>query len=192
MCQTGGTSPRPSLATESSDDPPADRAVCSPNLQFAITRVTPHILDQWARMTSLTSPPALAKATSDPADGRGPDDGLIDWQTPAGPRPRPTVKCPRCRTVGTDEDVRCVSCRAPLGADGGRLPPAAVGGRVARLALLGLAVGAGLGPIVGDGIMLVPRTAGGPNVNLILWGCLGGGIGAAIGCALGLVWSCRH
>src|SRR5262245_23439088 len=111
--------------------------MCSPNLPIAITRVTPLVPDPWSRMTALASPPALAKATSDPADGRGPADRVIDWQSPAGPRPRPTVKCPRCRTVGTDEDVRCVSCHAPLGADGGRPRPANVGGRLARLALVG-------------------------------------------------------
>jgi hypothetical protein len=96
------------------------------------------------------------------------------------------VKCPRCLTVCADEDDRCPACRAPLFDEPPALPPAAVGRRAARWGLVGLAVGAALGPVVGGGLPLVSPSPTGPNVNLILWACFGGGVGAVVGYVLGL------
>ena len=96
------------------------------------------------------------------------------------------MKCPRCLTVCTREDTRCLGCGAQFVENVAAMTPAVREKRAAWWALAALAVGTGLGPIVGDNITIIPRTPGGPNVNMILWACLGGGIGAVIGYALAL------
>lgn len=111
----------------------------------------------------------------------------VSLDGPIVPGRRGTVKCPRCLTVGMADDLRCVACQAPLGGEPNRLPPVDRGRRLARFGLVGLVVGIGLGPVAGGGITLVNSPAAGPTANLILWACLGGGIGAAVAYALGLV-----
>ena len=96
------------------------------------------------------------------------------------------MKCRRCLTVCTDDDERCPACRAPLYDEPAALPPAAVGRRAGRWGLVGLAIGVGLGPVLGGVLPLVPPSPGGLNVNLILWACLGGGMGAVAGYLLAL------
>jgi hypothetical protein len=131
------------------------------------------------------TPPDAFHAMLEPADEARPVEPAMNWAERAVPRRLVTVKCPRCGTVNTAEDPRCVACLAPLGCSPAAQPAGGRGRRAARWGLVALAVGAGLGPILGDGITLVAKTPGGPNVNLILWVCLGGGIGAVVGYALG-------
>ena len=114
---------------------------------------------------------------------------LSMWSSVASSASGRAAKCPRCRTVCSDDDGQCPACRAPIEDGPSELSPAARGRRASRLGLLCLALGAGLGPIIGSSLPLVARPAGGPDANLILWACLGGVVGAVAGYVLGLVTS---
>jgi hypothetical protein len=129
--------------------------------------------------------PDAFHAMLEPADQAKAEEPPNSWAERPVPRRTVMVKCPRCGTVNTADDPRCVGCLAPLGYNPAARPAAAPGRRAARWGLVALAVGAGLGPILGDGITLVARTRGGPNVNLLLLACLGSGIGAVVGYVLG-------
>jgi hypothetical protein len=129
--------------------------------------------------------PDAFHAMLEPADEAKPAESANSWADRPVPRRMVTVKCPRCGTVNTADDPRCVACLALLGCNPAAQPVAIPGRRAARWGLVALAIGAGLGPILGDGITLVARTRGGPNVNLLLLACLGGGIGAVLGYVLG-------
>src|SRR5262245_19043175 len=99
-----------------------------------------------------------------PADKAEPEEQTLSWAERAVPRRLSTVKCRRCGTVNTADDPWCVGCRVPLGLNPALLPTNR-GRRAARWGLVALALGAGLGPILGDGMTLVARTPRGPNVN---------------------------
>jgi len=134
----------------------------------------------------MSSPNAIG-AMLEPAETAPAPDGSAGLGEPVAPRRPPTVKCPRCLTVGTADDVRCVACQAPLWQEQSLPVPVNRGRRAARLALLFLAIGAAIGPLAGNGISLIGPRAAGTTVNLLLWGGLSGAIGAAAGYILGQV-----
>jgi len=139
----------------------------------------------------MSSPDAF-HAMLEPAEVSGPPADVVGLGEPIVPRRSLTVKCPRCLTVGTTDDVQCVACRAPLGDEPNAVRPVDRGRRAARLGLLFLAIGAGLGPMLGNGTPLIGRPAGGQTVNLLLWACLSGGLGAVLGYAIGWARSRRR
>jgi len=103
------------------------------------------------------------------------------------------MKCPRCLAVCLDDDPQCPSCRMSFAVDPVELPIARAARRssyAARLGLVSLAVGAGLGPLVGPltGATIVkpPTAPGALDLNSLLWGGLGAAIGLTIGYGLGM------
>lgn len=133
------------------------------------------------------SAPHAFHAMLEPVPDAAPVAVAVSLDGPVAPRGRPTTKCRRCLTVAAADDRQCVACHAPLGDEPNARPPADRGRRLARFSLVGLAVGTGLGPLAGGSLTMVSSPTAGPIANLILCACLGGGIGAVVAYALGLV-----
>lgn len=123
----------------------------------------------------------------EPAVQAPPEEPALNWEEPVPLQRRPSVKCPRCLTVNTADDPECVSCHAPLGDNPRSVRSVDGGRRAARFGLVCLAIGIGLGPVAGNGIVLLGPPNGGPTVNTIMWALLGGVTGMIAGCGIGWV-----
>jgi hypothetical protein len=94
--------------------------------------------------------------------------------------------------VCLDDDPQCPSCRARFVPDAEAQTAVATRrpAYAARLGLVSLAVGGGLGPLLGPltGMTIAkpPTQPGALDLNSLLWGGLGAGIGLAVGYAVGL------